>query len=407
MITLTNGLENSDENNFIESDENEKETMDFVSENMEMLQTNIEYTAEIQKLLPDISFEIPQIPNGIIELARSVKETTKAESGWAPVLSELNGMMQSSVFKTITETLNQYRPSNEILTAIKIANQIDFTPMFNAFEVISSFSEYCVKPVLDFCQSALFDWIGDICISGIQKIYDEFPDFEYGIKKVRQIEDVYMATLADCNWFPYAGRNADVGLYIEIQDIIDTSRGKSARRQSRVDKAILAYYNDKEIMKVKHSLNQTTLEPHIKRMIKEALDAHLQGRYMLTISCLTSLWETLILSKVGRSGRFKQHVVGCAFGYLTENNDCSDTFSEYYNNEIITDVNEPEDKVEGVPNRNGVLHGKHNKYPNEKESLNAILITDFILHLKPQTVSDEQITMWQNQRKKGRKNAER
>lgn len=38
-----------------------------------------------------------------------------------------------------------------------------------------------------------------------------------------------------------------------------------------------------------------------------------------------------------------------------------------------------EDIIEGVPSRNGCLHGQYKKYPNKKASLNAILLTDFII----------------------------
>lgn len=41
-----------------------------------------------------------------------------------------------------------------------------------------------------------------------------------------------------------------------------------------------------------------------------------------------------------------------------------------------------EDVIEGVPSRNGCLNGHYRKYPNKKASLNAILLTDFIISLQ-------------------------
>ena len=41
-----------------------------------------------------------------------------------------------------------------------------------------------------------------------------------------------------------------------------------------------------------------------------------------------------------------------------------------------------EDIIEGVPGRNGCLHGQYKKYPNKKASLNAILLTDFIINFQ-------------------------
>ena len=42
-----------------------------------------------------------------------------------------------------------------------------------------------------------------------------------------------------------------------------------------------------------------------------------------------------------------------------------------------------EDVVDGVPNRHGVAHSWYPKYPSQKAALNAILLTDFVINLKP------------------------
>ena len=62
--------------------------------------------------------------------------------------------------------------------------------------------------------------------------------------------------------------------------------------------------------------------------------------------------------------------------------DKSPIFSDFYENFIVCDCNSPDEVIDGVPNRNGVSHSKYKKYPNKKASLNAILLTDFIIGLK-------------------------
>lgn len=49
---------------------------------------------------------------------------------------------------------------------------------------------------------------------------------------------------------------------------------------------------------------------------------------------------------------------------------------------ILGHVNSPEEAIDGVPSRNGCLHGQYKKYPNKKASLNAILLTDFIINFQ-------------------------
>ena len=48
-----------------------------------------------------------------------------------------------------------------------------------------------------------------------------------------------------------------------------------------------------------------------------------------------------------------------------------------------------EDVIEGVPSRNGWLHGNYRKYPNKTASLNAILLTDFIINFQTKKIINE------------------
>ena len=42
-----------------------------------------------------------------------------------------------------------------------------------------------------------------------------------------------------------------------------------------------------------------------------------------------------------------------------------------------------DDVIDGVPNRHGVSHSWYRSYPSKKASLNAIMLTDYILRLEP------------------------
>ena len=64
-------------------------------------------------------------------------------------------------------------------------------------------------------------------------------------------------------------------------------------------------------------------------------------------------------------------------------------FSDYFNNFIVSNCNAVDDVVEGVPNRHGVAHSWYKKYPNKKATLNAVLLTDFIINLKPIEQTEE------------------
>ena len=102
----------------------------------------------------------------------------------------------------------------------------------------------------------------------------------------------------------------------------------------------------------------------------------------MTISCLASMWENLIYNRAGITTPLQQKYTKEKFKTLSERNGFDEVFSEFYDHLILGYVNSPEDVIEGVPSRNGCLHGHYNKYPNKKASLNAILLTDFIINFQ-------------------------
>lgn len=195
----------------------------------------------------------------------------------------------------------------------------------------------------------------------------------------------YLMAMYECKWFPYVGWTAGIDLVTEISDILATSRGASKRRNQRVDKAILDYYTKKEIKRIKREWNASDLEFHIKKILGQAIEAHLRGEYALTIACLATMWESLIQQKYGLSGRRAQNKIKKDFAELIDENDYEAIISDFYNNLIVSQCNTPDEVIEGVPNRNAISHGKYRRYPNKKASLNAILLTDFIISLEPKS----------------------
>ena len=193
----------------------------------------------------------------------------------------------------------------------------------------------------------------------------------------------------ECKWFPYASWSADLRLTREIYEVLSTSRGASKRREKRIDKLILGYYTPQRIREIKRTWKDSDLEPHIKKILGQALEAHLRGEYALSIACLSTMWEGLIHHKLHITGRYSQKKTGRDFTELIKENDLKPVFGEFYEKLIVCDCNTVDEVVEGIPNRNGVSHSKYKKYPNKKASLNAILIADFIIHLEPKQETEE------------------
>lgn len=238
-------------------------------------------------------------------------------------------------------------------------------------------------------QSPAMEWIKSIDMTPMRMILEHLQLNEDVIRRYKEFNHVYLTAMYECNWFPYAGWSANVTLAAEISEILSTSRGASKRREKRIDKAILSYYTPQEIRSIKRSWNNSELEPFIKKILGQAIAAYLRGEYVLTITCLSTMWEGLIHKKIHVTGRYSQKNTNQDFKILIDENEFDSIFSDFYMKLIVSQCDTPDDVIEGIPNRNGVSHSKYKKYPNRKAGLNAILLTDFILSLEPLTRDEE------------------
>lgn len=99
------------------------------------------------------------------------------------------------------------------------------------------------------------------------------------------------------------------------------------------------------------------------------------------------MWEGLLKQKMPIKKRKKEELENDIKGLVVDNG-YEKILGDYYNNLIISTCYGLEDVKEGVPNRNGIAHSWYKKYPNKKASLNAILLTDFIINLNPRETAE-------------------
>lgn len=256
-------------------------------------------------------------------------------------------------------------------------------------EILASFKEvasYLRKVPPTFVPSSFVEWINTVDFSPFRKIVESL---KVDNNKIQEFKRKYLQLMYDCEWFPYVGIISGRTLVLDINEIIKSSRGNSKRRKARIDKAILAYYTPKEIKKIKKMWRNSDLESHIKKMLGQAIEAHLRGEYVLTITCLATMWEGLIRYKTNVTRAQKSRHTNKDFDKIIMENDYDPIFSDYYKIFIIKHIGKKDDVIEGVPNRNGVAHSWYKKYPNKKASLNAILLTDFIIRLQPKENTEE------------------
>ena len=236
-----------------------------------------------------------------------------------------------------------------------------------------------------YISSPFIEWLRDVDFSPLVRMLENWNFDSELIDKFDELNEIYLRAMYDAKWFPYAGWIADFELFVAVNDILGTSRGMSKRCEKRIDKAIVSYYTKTEIKRIKKQWKESDLEPHIKKALGQTLEAYLRKEYALVIPFLATMWEGIIKSKgVGNTKKSKEDIKK-----LVGENGYDEVFSDFYNNMIIGTCYSIDDVVEGIPNRHGVAHSWYNKYPNQKAALNAILLTDFLINLKPKKAFEE------------------
>ena len=380
---------------------------DEIPEEMEKLREETDSLDESLKPILDADEKLRKITEST---SSALSKITASDS----MLSAFQGYRLNPIFRSLGEValsnvIPQYSFTNPVLQQIKENHSLSMSGILTA---TSAFGDYLQRyqeqirsisaslqaisaaynsVIPSIVKSPVFEWLNSLDAFPIHSILGDLHLPEGGLlERYDKLKEAYLATLMECKWFPYAAWAADLSLFVEISDIMATSRGTSKRREKRIDQAILAYYDKAEIKAIKREWRQMAIDNHIKRILGQAIEAHLRGEYALTISSLSTMWEGLIYIKANnatmqdrhrqRMDKTKKELVA-----LTEANDYNKIFSDYFDQFIVSQCNAVSDVVDGVPNRHGVSHSWYHKYPNKKASLNAILLTDFILSLEPIT----------------------
>ncbi len=280
-----------------------------------------------------------------------------------------------SNIRPITENLNLL-PNN--IGEDFLSNIRTITERLNSLSKSIGKVSFSMVKVTEAINSSAIKWLQKIDFSPLQNVLKSITR-GLDLERLKALKQEFLQAMYECNWFPYVGSANSISLMLDVFDIITTSRGASKRREKRIDQVVFSYYTTTEIKNIKRRWKNSDFKPHIKKILGQAIEAHLRGEYVLTISCLASMWESLIYNRAGITTPLHQKQTKEEFKALSERNGFDEIFSEFYDYLILGHVNSPEEAIDGVPSRNGCLHGHYKKYPNKKASLNAILLTDFII----------------------------
>lgn len=343
---------------------------------------------EITQKLQDSARPILEQQEKIRQLTEPIRLNLPDTSVISPATEAINAMhaynplLHDSALMQAKSAFSNYQINSGLLETVTQLNNKLTSLLSNQ---ISAFVNNMSSAIITAVQSPMMQWLQSFDFTSVWDVLKDIdPLIDYS-DRYKELNEAYLSAMYECKWFPYAGWISDISLFSTISEIISSSRGASKRREQRIDKAILSYYTKAELKNIKRQWKNTELEPHMKKILGQAVEAHIRGEYVLTISCLATMWEGMIKSKITEVPKPSKEDIQD----LVDENGFDKIFSDFYNNMIISTCYSVDDVVEGVPNRHGVAHSWYVKYPTRKASLNAILLTDFIINLKPKEVSEE------------------
>lgn len=332
------------------------------------------------------------VTDPVLDAVRDIQASTTA-------LAIADQSMKSATAHPIFSTLG------ELALSVQVPNYSFTSPILNQIstgvtKIVQAFSSEMAQTLansvrditvnlgnamIDALQSPAMKWLQSLDFGPMYRTLEELSEIFISHEEFKA---AYLLAMYECKWFPYAGWLKDSALTSAVAEVIETSRGASKRREKRIDKLILAYYTPQKINSIKRSWRQLDIEPHVKRILCQTMDAHLRGEYALTISSLASMWEGMIYIKANNVPMDERHRQKMSktkkeLAALTEANDYEQIFSNYFDNFIVSQCEGVDDVIDGVPNRHGVSHSWYRSYPSKKASLNAIMLTDYILRLEP------------------------
>lgn len=119
----------------------------------------------------------------------------------------------------------------------------------------------------------------------------------------------------------------------------------------------------------------------VSRLMCEAVRAYRRKEYGLVVHSLPVQWEGIVKQKASLPERVKSSVLKDAVEKLISENSHPKILYTFYDEFVMYQCNTSADYIPDVPGRNAIAHGWFPEYTSRKAALNAILFTDFLLHL--------------------------
>ena len=177
--------------------------------------------------------------------------------------------------------------------------------------------------------------------------------------------------------------DAEIGLATRVNEIISATK-ESKKRTSMLDRVIFRYYTKSKVEEIRKGWREVGLPRFKVKILNQTVHAYYRSEFVLTVNTLVSLWEGIIAEKSDCPNEYRTNKrTRENLAMLIDENGYDEIFDSFCEEFIFYDCRKPGDVIADVPGRHGIAHSWYDKYPSKKMALNAILFTDFLLHLEP------------------------
>lgn len=204
----------------------------------------------------------------------------------AAIASANNNALKSIGELAIKSSLHNYQFD---IPAIKILDDLGKNATANLISGLNTLVNNSAMREMQSITSRLGKWLQTIDFSPLTSILENIRaagfDHDY-----REVNDVFLKSMFDAKWFPYAGWIASFRIVDEMLEILNSSRA-SKNRIKRIDRLIFSYYDKDEIDNFKRRWRKMGLPSYMIRILVQAVQAYHRREYALTVSALSTLWE--------------------------------------------------------------------------------------------------------------------
>lgn len=189
-----------------------------------------------------------------------------------------------------------------------------------------------------------------------------------------------LRALMDAKWSPSLLFDLPEQEMIPLNKILIRATSPEERVEA-IDKFVFRHFGRDYIAGILGNWAILSIPSHIQQLMREAVKAYRRKEYGLVIHSLPMQWEGIIKQKASLPERVRSDVLKDAAEKLISANSYPKILYTFYKEFIMYQCNGSEDYIPDVPGRNTIAHGWFPEYPSRKAALNAVLFTDFLLHL--------------------------